>query len=56
MSRLSAFVALIGSGIVAFAGVAHAGGGAIRVPEPSSIALLGVSAAAFALWRRGRRK
>jgi hypothetical protein len=56
MSRLSACLALIGSDIVGFAGVAHAGGGALTVPEPSSIVLVGVSAAAFALWRRGRRK
>lgn len=56
MHRLFALLAVVGSGVLASAGIAHAGGGAAIVPEPSSIALLGVGAAALALWHRGRKK
>jgi hypothetical protein len=47
---------VIGSGILAPVELAHAGGGALIVPEPSSIALLGIGAAALVWWQRGRRK
>jgi len=56
MHRLLSLFAIVGSGILVSVGVAHAGGGAVIVPEPSSIALLGVGAAALAWWQRGRRK
>ena len=56
MYRALSLSAVIASGILAVAGVAHAGGGAAVVPEPSSIALLGIGAAALAWWQRGRRK
>ena len=57
MHRALSLSAVIASGILAVAGVAHAGGGAnVFVPEPSSIALLGIGAAALAWWQRGRKK
>ena len=56
MHRLLSLSAVIGSGIAAFVSVAHAGGGAVLVPEPSAIALLGIGAAALAWWQRSRRK
>jgi hypothetical protein len=56
MDKLLALVALIGSGILGSVGAAHAAGGALLGPEPSSIALIGVAAAAFAWWYRGGRK
>ena len=56
MNKLFALVAVIGYGIVASVGIAHAGGGAgTPVPEPSSIALLSLGAAALAWWQ-GRKK
>jgi PEP-CTERM motif len=56
MHRLLSLSAVITSAILATVGVAHAGGGAAIVPEPSSLAVLGIGAAALAWWQRGRRK
>ena len=56
MHRLFALVAVIASGVLVSGGIAHAGTPPAPVPEPSSIALLGVGAAALALWHRGRKK
>jgi len=56
MHRLFSLSAVITSAILATVGVAHAGGGAAIVPEPSSLAVLGIGAAALAWWQRGRRK
>lgn len=56
MLKVSTLFVVIGSGVLASVGIAHAGTPPIQVPEPSSIALLGVGAAALALWHRGRKK
>ena len=56
MYRALSLSAVIASGILAVASVAHAGGPPTVVPEPSSVALLGIGAAVLAWWQRGRRK
>jgi PEP-CTERM motif len=56
MHRLLSLAAMIATAILAVVGVANAGAPQAPVPEPSSITLLGVGAAALAWWRMSRRK
>ena len=46
----------LGSGVLAVSlGVAHAGGGAAIVPEPSAFVLVGVTLGAVAWWNHRRK-
>jgi PEP-CTERM motif-containing protein len=55
MNKLFA-LAVTASGIIASVDVAQAGTPPVQLPEPSSIALVGIGAAVLAWWQLGRRK
>ena len=55
IQSIAAIVALVGMQILLGAGVAHAG--SVRLPEPTSLTLLGIGAGviAFGAWWRNRK-